>query len=375
MTIKTVISGTGLTVPGDVITNEEIVASFNAYADRFNTEHKQAIATGEIEAQRESTVAFIEKASGIKTRHVVDKKGVLDPAVMHPVLESRTDDALCFQAEFCLPAAKEAMANANKTAADIDGVIVSCAAVQRNYPAIAIEVQTELGIKGFGFDMMVACSSTTFGIQMARDNVASGSAKSVLVLSPEITTCHTNFRDRDSHFIFGDVCTAVIVERADTCTSEHAFEIVDGKLFTEFSSAVRNNFGFMNRAELNDKRGEEDRLFHQQGRKVFKEVTILASKLINEHLAENNIKPDQLKRLWLHQANSKMNNLIAEKVIGHTPTSEEAPIILGDYGNTASAGSVIAFHQYHQDLVSGDYALLCSFGAGYSIGSLILKKV
>ena len=92
-----------------------------------------------------------------------------------------------------------------------------CAAsnMQRAYPAMAIEVQKALGIDGFAFDMNVACSSATFGIKTAADFIATGSAKAVLMVNPEICSGHLNFRDRDSHFIFGDVATAVIVEDAD----------------------------------------------------------------------------------------------------------------------------------------------------------------
>ena len=75
-------------------------------------------------------------------------------------------------------------------------------------------MQQALGIQGFGFDMNVACSSATFGIKTAADFVASGSVKAVLMVNPEICSAHLNFKDRDSHFIFGDVATAVIVEVA-----------------------------------------------------------------------------------------------------------------------------------------------------------------
>jgi beta-ketodecanoyl-[acyl-carrier-protein] synthase len=70
-----------------------------------------------------------------------------------------------------------------------------------------------------------------------------------------------------------------------------------------------------------------------------------------------------------------MNTLISRKLLDRQPTLDEAPIVLDTFANTASAGSIIAFYQYHKDLKSGDIGLLCSFGAGYSIGSLVLKKL
>ena len=87
--------------------------------------------------------------------------------------------------------------------------------------------------------MNVACSSATFGIQTAADYIRAGNARSVLVVSPEITSGHLNWRDRDSHFIFGDACTAIVVEAADTARGEHQFEILESKLKTKFSNNIR----------------------------------------------------------------------------------------------------------------------------------------
>jgi beta-ketodecanoyl-[acyl-carrier-protein] synthase len=270
-------------------------------------------------------------------------------------------------------AAREAMQQAGKTAADIDAVIVAASNMQRPYPAMAIEIQDALGIEGYGFDMNVACSSATFGIQQARDAVSNGSARCVLMINPEICSGHLNFRDRDSHFIFGDVCTAVIIESAETATSDEQFLIVDSKLQTIYSNNIRNNFGFLNRADESGV-NNPDKLFVQEGRKVFKEVCPAVAAQISAQLDALGIAPEQLKRLWLHQANLSMNQLISRRVLGRDATPEEAPTILDEYANTSSAGSVIAFHKHRSDLSSGDTGVLCSFGAGYSIGSVILRK-
>jgi beta-ketodecanoyl-[acyl-carrier-protein] synthase len=238
---------------------------------------------------------------------------------------------------------------------------------------MAVEVQDTLGIDGFGFDMNVACSSATFALQAAADMVANGHARAILVCNPEICSGHLNFRDRDSHFIFGDVATAFIVERAETARNG-GWEIVSTKLKTKFSNNIRNNFGFLNRAAP-EGIGQTDKLFVQEGRKVFKDVVPMVSELILAHLAENGVAAAELKRIWLHQANQGMNDMIARRVLGRDPEVGEAPNILDEYANTSSAGSVIAFHKYNEDLKSGDLGLLCSFGAGYSVGSVILRKL
>lgn len=369
-----VISGTGLYTPSESISNEELVASFNAYVEIYNSEHAEAIAAGEIPALQPSSAEFVEKASGIKSRYVMNKDGILDPRRMVPRLPDRPNEEPSIQCEMAVVAAREAMANAGKTAADIDMVIVAASNMQRAYPAIAVEIQDALGIKGFGFDMNVACSSATFGIQQARDAVVSGSAGCVLMLNPEICSGHLNFRDRDSHFIFGDVCTAVVVEAAATATSAEQFQVLDSKLQTIYSNNIRNNFGFLNRGDESGI-GQEDKLFVQEGRKVFKEVCPAVATQISTQLEAQAISPEQVKRFWLHQANLSMNQLISRRVLGREATAEEAPTILDEYANTSSAGSVIAFHKHHGDFQAGEIGVLCSFGAGYSIGSVILRKL
>jgi beta-ketodecanoyl-[acyl-carrier-protein] synthase len=114
--------------------------------------------------------------------------------------------------------------------------------------------------------------------------------------------------------------------------------------------------------------------FMQNGRKVFKEVLPLVSKHIADHMAEDGIEAADLKRLWLHQANKTMNDYIGKKVLGREPESGEQPNILQDYANTSSAGSIIAFAQHSADMTDGQMGLICSFGAGYSVGSVIVER-
>jgi beta-ketodecanoyl-[acyl-carrier-protein] synthase len=370
----TALTGTGLFTPSEAISNEELVVAFNEYVGRYNRAHADAIAAGTMQPLAESSVEFIVKASGIKNRYVMDKTGVLDPEVMCPRLAERPNEQVSVLAEMAVLAARDALKASDRKPSDIDGVLVGASNMQRAYPAMAIEVQEALGIDGFGFDMNVACSSATFALQAASDMVSSGHARAILVCNPEICSGHLNFRDRDSHFIFGDVATAFVVERTDTAQGTNGWEIVSTKLKTKFSNNIRNNFGFLNRAAP-EGIGKPDKLFVQEGRKVFKEVVPMVSELIVGHLAENGIAHAALKRLWLHQANLNMNDLIARRVLGRDPVEGEAPNILAEYANTSSAGSVIAFHKFSDDLNAGDVGLLCSFGAGYSVGSVILKKL
>ena len=368
-----VISATGLYTPPETITNEELVASFNAYVDTFNARHAAAIADGSVAALAHSSVEFIEKASGIKLRHVMSKASLLDPEIMTPRWPERPDDELSVLAEMGVKAARDALQRAGRDAGDVDAVLCACSNLQRPYPAMAIEIQHALGIEGFGFDMNVACSSATFGIQTAADFIRAGHARSVLVVSPEICTGHNNMRNRDSHFIFGDVATAVLVEARDLAPASH-WDIVGTRLKTVYSNNIRNNFGFLNCATP-ETIGAPDKLFVQEGRKVFKEVVPMVAAMIADHAGELGLDPAGLRRLWLHQANQGMNRLIAQRVLGHEANEDESPTVLDTYGNTSSAGSIIAFHLNSDDLKAGDTGVICSFGAGYSAGTVFVRKV
>jgi len=369
---RPVISATGLFTPQQSISNAELVASFNSWVDKWNHENAADIAAGLKPAKQHSSVEFIEKASGIKARYVVDKDGVLDINRMTPNIPERSNEQISILAEIAVKAAQEALAKAGKTGEQVDAVICAASNMQRAYPAMAIEVQQAIGSPGFAFDMNVACSSATFGIQTGADFVRAGHAKTVLMVNPEICSGHLNFTDRDSHFIFGDVATAVLIEAEEVARPDH-WTILGTHLKTQFSNNIRNNFGFLNRGDP-DGVGKADKLFVQEGRKVFKEVVPMVAGMIQSEMDRLGLKATDLKRLWLHQANAGMNRLIAERVLGHEASEDESPTVLDTYANTSSAGSIIAFHKHSGDFKAGDKGLICSFGAGYSAGTVFVQK-
>ncbi len=367
-----VITGTGVFTPDAVITNDELVAAFNAYADRWNAAHADEIAAGTVAAKAHSSSEFIRSASGIERRHVIEKAGVLDPDRMYPRLPARDDTAPSVMAEAAVAAARAALDEAGIGAERIDAVLCAASNHERAYPAIAVEVQDLLGAGGFAFDMNVACSSATFALQTATDMIKAGSIRAALIVNPEITSGHLEWRDRDCHFIFGDVATAIVVQRAEE--AEAGFRILSTRAATQFSNNIRNNNGFLRRTrdQMEDRR---DMQFMQNGRKVFKEVLPLVCDHIAQHLAETGVPVSDLRRLWLHQANKAMNDYIGARVLGRAPEPGEQPNILQDYANTSSAGSIIAFDKYKDDLGPGDRGLICSFGAGYSVGSVLVERI
>jgi len=365
------ISGSGVHVPENRITNEQICTAFNAFVRAENERHADEISAGIRAPLAESDAAFVERASGIRARRIHAPEGVLDPLRLYPDIPDRGDDELSVQAEYAVRAAEKALKAAGRCGEDIDYVVCGASAIQRPYPAIAIEVQNALGARGYAFDMLVGCSSSTFAVQAACDALRLGNANCALVVNPEMMTAQTNFGDRDSHFLFGDGTAALVLERSDVSGGE--FDILSSRMMTKFSNTIRNNGGFLNRCDP-EKSTHPDKLFYQQGRRVFRDVVTMASKFISEHLESLGLSPAGCQRYWLHQANANLNQAVMKYVLGRPATEEEAPLILPEFGNTASSGSLIAFHQHSADLAPGSIGVICSFGAGYSIGSVIVRR-
>lgn len=372
MTTNTSITGFGVWHPDTSLDNTELCNAFNEFVRRDNAKHADAIAAGAREALRESSPEFIVKASGIHRRYVHDKSGLVDPERMCPNIPERPSEEVSVQAEYAVNAARKALAVAGRVGEDVDLVILGASSLQRPYPALAIEVQNVLGAHGQGFDISLGCATGTQALQLASQAVQLGSARCALVVLPELTSPYLNWRERDSHFILGDAAVAMLVEPTARARAG-AWEIRSTKMASKWSNTIRNNFGYLNRCDPAT-RDADDKLFHQQGRRVFKDVVPMAEKFVLDSIAVHNLGPHQIARYWLHQANQNMNDLIAKRILGRDATSEEAPLVLAEYGNTASAGSLIAFSLHNDDLPAGSIGVMSAFGAGYSLGSLVLQR-
>lgn len=371
-TTRTSITGHGVWHPDTVLDNEELCAAFNEFVHRENSKNAEAIAAGALPALRESTPDWVVKASGIVKRYVEDKTGVLDPERMCPNIPDRPDDQISIQAEYAVRAARRALDAARRAPEDVDLIVLGCSNLQRAYPSLAIEVQHELGARGYCLDVILGCSAGTAAAKLASQAVQLGDAQCALVVVPELTTPHCNWRERDGHFIFGDAAVALVIEPSERARPG-SFEILSTRMMSRWSNNIRNNRGYINRCDPAHE-AAADKLFYQQGRRVFRDVVPLAATFVVDHLAALGLAPHQVARYWLHQANRNMNELIANRILGRDATRDDSPIILDEYGNTAAAGSLIAFSLYHADIAAGGYGVIAAFGGGYSLGSLIVQR-
>jgi 3-oxoacyl-(acyl-carrier-protein) synthase III len=366
-----IIRSTGYWVPPNVITNDELVTSYNAYAERFNAENATDIEAGLTEAVPLSSSDFIKNASGIERRHVYEKTGILDIDHMTPRIVPRPFDDTSSQAEFAMKAVVLALEKAGRDGKDIDGVIVASSAQQRNFPGLACEIQELIGAQGWSFDLTMACASALYGLHIANGMIRSGQAKSILVCSPEIMTCINVHSRRDVHFIFGDAASAILVEADDGTPG--GWEVLGTHAKNKYSNALRSDYGFINIAERTVEPDYEPGL-DQDGHKVFKDVVSFAPTVAKELMDDLDLSGENVSRTWLHQANIRMVEMIAKRILGRDRTPKNAPGILHEYGNTSSSSVVMNFEMNSDDLNPGDTGIMCAFGAGYGVGAAAVRK-
>lgn len=367
----TVIRATGYWAPPNVIDNAELVASYNAYAERFNNAHAEAIAAGEVEAVPLSSTEFIVQASGIERRHVYEKDGILDIDSMVPRIPPRPIEDLSVQAEFALKSIEPALAAAGYDGSDIDGVIVASSAQQRYFPGLSCEIQNAIGATGFSFDLTMACASALYGLHIANGMIRSGQARRLLISSPEIMTCINVHSRREVHFIFGDASAAMIVEADDGRPG--GWDVLGTHAQNKWSSALRSDFGFLNIAERQVDPDYEPHL-DQDGHRVFRDVVSFAPVVARTMMDQIGLEPADVRRAWLHQANIRMVDMIAKRILGRDRTPDNAPSILEEYGNTSSSSVVMNFRMNSDDMAPGETGVMCAFGAGYGVGAAAVRK-
>ena len=273
------ITATGVHAPENVITNQELVQAFNAYADTWNADngrrHRPPARSRPRPIPRSSS-SFSPAAS--TTAMSLINQVFLDPDRMYPRLDPRPDDAPSLMAEMGIKAARIALDRAGTDPADIDCILCAASNHERAYPAISVEkFQDLLGAGGFRlrhecrlfqrhFRDPDRCRHDPHRVDPQGPGDFTGK-------SPPATS---NGATATVHFIFGDVATAVLLERDEGDLQTPYFKVKSTRAATQFSNNIRNNMGFfgppMTRWTTAATCGS-----CKNGRKVFKEVLPLVS--------------------------------------------------------------------------------------------------
>jgi 3-oxoacyl-[acyl-carrier-protein] synthase III len=304
----------------------------------------------DLEKMVDTTDEWIRTRTGIETRHIA------------------ADDQ--FTSDLGSEAAIKAMEDANVSPEEVDTIIFATITGDVGFPATSIFVQKNIGaVNASAFDIAAACSGFIFGLEMADSLIATGRAKTVLVIGGETLSRITDYTDRNTCVLFGDGAGAVVLQASD---DEHGilatYTKTDGRLYNLLKM---DGMGTKNPLTA-DNLDMGHRYIQMAGRDVFKHaVTCMgdAAELILERSGLTNNDVD-----WLipHQANVRIMDATARRI---KLPSEKVYINVNKYGNTSAASIPIALDEIRRagTLKTGDVAILVAFGGGFTWGSAAIR--
>ncbi|RUM41667.1 MAG: 3-oxoacyl-ACP synthase [Desulfobulbus sp.] len=265
-------------------------------------------------------------------------------------------------------AAKSALESAGVSAADLDFILVATMSPHMIMPSCACFVQAEIGAdKAFAFDINAACSGFLFALDLAAKYIASTPEMKILVIGSETLSARVNWQDRNTCILFGDGAGACVLESSDNGGILDSILHSDGKLWNLLymdSPASKN-------PELLDP--ERKGCFIQMsGRDVFKYAVRAMEDVVVQLLERQNISINDIDLLIPHQANVRILGKLMERL---GVAQEKVFINVNKYGNTSAASVPIALDEASREgrLQKGDLVLFCSFGGGFTWGSMLLR--
>jgi 3-oxoacyl-[acyl-carrier-protein] synthase-3 len=274
-------------------------------------------------------------------------------------------------------AAREALARAGRKAEEMDCVIFATLSPDYEMPSSATVMQERLGIGGMpAFDVRNQCSGFLYSLATANAFIKSGRFERVLVVGGEVhsTGIDITTRGRDVAVIFGDGAAAVVVEACDDpqrgilTTHLHAEGKFAEKLWLECAAA-------RSRPRLTEEMvsGESPRVFPKmEGRYVFKHAVERCTEVIQEALDATGYTPDDIALLVPHQANLRINQMVA---LGFSWPEEKVVNNIQRYGNTTAASIPLALYEAIEAgrVHDGDLICLAGFGAGFTWGAILIR--
>lgn len=314
------LAGTGSILPGDPVTNDDLVA--------------RGIETSD---------AWISERTGIRARHLA-AEGVT-------------------ASQLGAEAARRAMAAAGCTADDIDLIIVATVTPDMIFPSTACLIQNELGVThGLAFDLQAVCSGFVYALTVAEKFIRSGSHKRALVIGADVFSRILDWNDRSTCVLFGDGAGAVVLEASEEpgilATALHANGSLHGIL--EVSGSIRNG------------QIVGSPFVSMDGQAVFKQAVHLLSDVAHEVLNEAGMTTEQLDWFIPHQANIRIMQSTARRL---GLPAEKVVVTVDKHGNTSAASVPLALDVAVRDgrVQKGQTVLLQGVGGGFTWGAVLLR--
>jgi 3-oxoacyl-[acyl-carrier-protein] synthase III len=317
---SSIIAGTGSYLPNNIVTNEELSKTVDTSDE------------------------WIVSRTGIKQRHIVSEG------------ELTSDMATI--------AAKRAIESAKIAPSDVDMIIVCTTTPDRSFPAVAVTVQANLGIKNIpAFDLQAVCSGFVYGLTIANNFIKSGDVKNILVIGAESMSKLMDWKDRNTCVLFGDGAGAVILKAADKNKHEGVIACkiqADGS----YESILYTNGGVASTQTA----GTAQML----GKEVFKNAVEKMGQIVVDLLAESKYSKDDVDWIVPHQANARIVDAISTRL---SFPREKMVMTLDMQANTSAATIPLALDHHAKNgmIKSNDLVILTALGAGLTWGGAILR--
>ena len=309
------------------------------------------LTNADLERMVETTDDWILQRTGIRERHIVD--------------------AGVGTSDLAAEASREAIRRAGLTPADIDFIVVGTTTPDTIFPSAACLVQAKIGAtRAWGFDLGAACSGFTYALTTAAHMVASGASQHALVIGADVMSSIIDYTDRTTCVLFGDGAGAVVVEATD----DEGIGIIDFENYVDGSGgdALCMPAGGSLRPATHETVDQRMHYVKQDGAAVFKFAVRNTEEAAMRILARNGVKPCEIDLFVSHQANRRIIQSATEK-LGIPP--EKVVINIEQFGNTTAGTIPLALNDAVEQkrLKTGDLLLLASVGAGFTVGTVLMR--
>jgi 3-oxoacyl-[acyl-carrier-protein] synthase-3 len=311
----------------------------------------RVLTNADLEKMVETSDEWILQRTGIRERHIVD------PGV-------GTSD-------LAKEAAQEAIRRAGLTPADIDVIIVGTVTPDMLFPSTACLVQHKIGAtRAWGFDLSAACSAFTYALTVGSQLVATGGARHALVIGADVMSSIIDYTDRATCVLFGDGAGAVVLGPA----TDSNLGIIDfeHRIDGGGGPALCMPAGGSKRPASHETVDQRLHYVKQDGQAVYKFAVRNTGEICERLLRRNHLTGDTLDLFVSHQANKRIIMSAADRI---GMPEEKVVINIDRFGNTTAATIPLALNDAVNAgrLKKGDLVLLTSVGAGFTVGSVLLR--
>ena len=309
------------------------------------------LTNADLEKMVDTTDEWIMQRTGIRQRHIVD------PGVA--------------TSDLAAEAAKEAIKRAGLKPEDIDLIIVGTVTPDMLFPSTACLVQHKIGAtRAWGFDLSAACSAFTYSLTVGSQLVAAGGVKNALVIGADVMSSIIDYTDRATCVLFGDGAGAVVLAPS----SDPNIGILDFEHMIDGSGggALCMPAGGSRMPASHETVDQRLHYVKQDGQTVFKFAVRNTGEICERLLKRNNLTGHDLDLFVSHQANKRIIMSAAERI---GMPEEKVVINIDRFGNTTAATIPLALNDAVESgrLKKGHLIMLTSVGAGFTVGSLLVR--